>query len=86
MRNLTPTGILSEDCVLYGPVEYMSKFAQKGTYDIYVKLFTKSSPISTVVCLVEITKNFGRSNETRTKKAVILKTEKELVLVEKVNY
>jgi hypothetical protein len=85
MRNNTQIGIMSEDCVGYGPVEYMSKFAKTGRYDIYVKLFSKSnSSILPVVCLIEITKNFGKFNEEKVRKTVLLKTEKEMLLVDSI--
>lgn len=79
MNSTTKSGILSTDCNGYGPVEYMAKYAQSGKYDVYIKLFSKNQP--SVVCLVDISKNFGRENEERIRHSIILKNEKETVFV-----
>lgn len=79
MRSTTKVGILSSDCNGFGPVEYMAKYAQSGKYDVFLKLFTKKQ--SSVVCLVDISTNFGRENEERVRKTIMLKNEKETVLV-----
>eukprot|EP01126_Amoeba_proteus_P010983 TRINITY_DN14359_c0_g1_i7.p1 TRINITY_DN14359_c0_g1~~TRINITY_DN14359_c0_g1_i7.p1 ORF type:complete len:233 (-),score=43.95 TRINITY_DN14359_c0_g1_i7:124-822(-) len=82
MSNTTPNGgFLSCDCVGFGPEEYWIRKAVPGQYDIKVKLFSNLHKFQPIVVNIEIWTNFGRINQKRIKKTVVLKDEKEEISV-----
>lgn len=88
MTNTTPNGgVLSCDCVGFGPEEYWIKRAVPGQYDVQVKLFSNTHKHQPVVVSVWVWAHFGhQKNERSFKSTVVLKNEKEMVHVVSVTF
>jgi hypothetical protein len=82
MNNFTSNGgLLSCDCIGFGPEEYWIKRATPGQYDIKLKLFSNTNKSQPVVASVWVWVKFGGEDETLFRRTVVLRDEKEICQV-----
>jgi len=78
-------GMVSRDFTQgYGPQEYLLKKAGKGTYEIYVELFSTTNPVVLergVTASVKIYTNYGRNSQKEIITTGILKDTRQKMLV-----
>jgi len=86
MNNRTSGGLMSTDCIGYGPVVYAIRKAETGTYTVKVKLFSRVGNNDPVVVSVSIWTRFGQKNATLQKRTAILYKEKQVIDIAKVTF
>jgi tetratricopeptide (TPR) repeat protein len=90
LNSLSQTGgLLSRDIIDgYGPEEYILKKAKKGEYTIKVNYFGSSSRklLGPVTLKVDIFTDYGRPNQKKRSKTLVLKEKKDIIIVGKVNF
>jgi len=79
MNNFTSNGgLISRDCVGFGPEEYMIRTANPGKYTILVKLFSRINKYLPVIVRASITTRYGTiENEQTQSLSVVLREEKK---------
>jgi len=86
MNNKTSGGLMSTDCIGYGPVVYAIRKAEKGTYMVKVKLFSRIGNNDPVVVSVSIWNHFGQKKATLQKRTAILSKEKQIIDIAQVTF
>eukprot|EP01124_Arcella_intermedia_P006117 TRINITY_DN13586_c0_g2_i3.p1 TRINITY_DN13586_c0_g2~~TRINITY_DN13586_c0_g2_i3.p1 ORF type:complete len:152 (+),score=36.90 TRINITY_DN13586_c0_g2_i3:176-631(+) len=80
MHNITKNGgILSSDCLGYGPEVFMIRTAKTGVYKVFAKLFFRQNQDVTVTARLTIEHQFSQSHPLLYSISTILNQDKQLV-------
>eukprot|EP01124_Arcella_intermedia_P028677 TRINITY_DN5886_c0_g1_i4.p1 TRINITY_DN5886_c0_g1~~TRINITY_DN5886_c0_g1_i4.p1 ORF type:complete len:708 (+),score=204.61 TRINITY_DN5886_c0_g1_i4:669-2792(+) len=79
-------GLMSVDCPCYGPEEYLIRYAVRGKYEIYAKMFfANSNPFSGTVVSMTIYLRFGQKEEKQFSTTFALRKSKEKLHIATLN-
>eukprot|EP01124_Arcella_intermedia_P006116 TRINITY_DN13586_c0_g2_i2.p1 TRINITY_DN13586_c0_g2~~TRINITY_DN13586_c0_g2_i2.p1 ORF type:complete len:152 (+),score=37.73 TRINITY_DN13586_c0_g2_i2:176-631(+) len=86
MHNLTKNGgILSSDCMGYGPEVFMLRTAKAGQYKVFAKLFFRQNQNAPVTARLTIEHQFSQPHPLLYSISTILYQDKQLVEVASIN-